>query len=67
VERMVLKEARCEDVGCFHPSQDKVQWGAVENLIMNLRIPQKVWNFLASFSVRTLVESVTYCIILNFT
>jgi hypothetical protein len=58
---------KCEVVDCFHPSRDEVQWGAAENLIMNLRISQKVGNFLAGFSIRTLVESGTYCIILNFT
>jgi hypothetical protein len=37
-----------EVVDCIHLTQDRVQWWAVVNTVMNLRIPQKAGNVLTS-------------------
>jgi hypothetical protein len=37
--RMELKEICCEDVDWIHLAQDKDQWRALVNTVMNLRVP----------------------------
>jgi hypothetical protein len=33
-------------VGCIDLAQDKEQWRALVNTVMNLRVPKKYWEFL---------------------
>jgi hypothetical protein len=37
-----------EGVDWMHLAQDRDQWQAVVNTVMNLRVPQKAENFLTS-------------------
>jgi hypothetical protein len=58
---MNSKETGCESVDWIHLAQDRLQWRALVNMVMNLRVPQKAWNFLTSwatvrFSTRTLLH-----------
>jgi hypothetical protein len=34
-------EIACEDVNWFHPAQDCVQWQAVENTVMNIKLKNR--------------------------
>jgi hypothetical protein len=34
-----LKEMECEGVDWFHLIQDRVQWRALVNTVMNIRVP----------------------------
>jgi hypothetical protein len=34
-----LKEIWCGDVDCIHLAQDREQWWALENMVMNLWVP----------------------------
>jgi hypothetical protein len=43
-----IKEIRCEGVNWIHPAQDRDQWRAVLNTVMNLRILGKAENLLNS-------------------
>jgi hypothetical protein len=36
---MDLREIRWEDVDCIHLAEDREQWRAVVNMVMNLRVP----------------------------
>jgi hypothetical protein len=36
---MDLKETGCERVGWVHLARDRVQWRAIVNTVMNLRVP----------------------------
>ena len=40
-----LKGIRWGDADCIHLVQDWGKWRAVVNTVMNLRVPQNVWNF----------------------
>jgi hypothetical protein len=40
-----LTEIGCEDVDWMHLAQDRAQWRALVNTVMNLHVPQKVGNF----------------------
>jgi hypothetical protein len=44
--RMDLREIGWEGVDWIHLAQDRDQWLAVVNTVMNLRVPYKVGNFL---------------------
>jgi hypothetical protein len=46
--RMDLREIGWEDVDWIHVAQDRDQWRALGKTVMNLRVPQKVGNFLTS-------------------
>jgi hypothetical protein len=46
--RMGLRQIGCEVVNWIYLAQDREQWRAVVNMVMNLRFPLKVWNFLTS-------------------
>jgi hypothetical protein len=41
-----LREMGCEGVDWIHVVQDRDQWRAVVNTVMNLRVPYKAGNFL---------------------
>jgi len=43
-----LREIEWEGVGGMHLAQDRDQWWANVNTVMNLRVPQKVGNYLTS-------------------
>jgi hypothetical protein len=43
---MDRREIGSEGVDLIHLAQDKDQWRAVVNTVMNLRVPKKVGNFL---------------------
>jgi hypothetical protein len=43
-----LREVGWEDVDWIHLAQDRDQWRAVVNTVMNLRVPQKAGNLLTS-------------------
>jgi hypothetical protein len=45
---MNLKETGWEGVDWMHVAQDRDQWRAIANTIMNLRVPLKARNFLTS-------------------
>jgi len=45
---MDLGEIGWEGVDSIHLVQDRDQWWALVNLVMNLQVPQKVENFLTS-------------------
>jgi hypothetical protein len=40
--RMDLREVGWDGVDWIHLAQDRDQWGAFVNMVMNLRIPQKI-------------------------
>jgi hypothetical protein len=44
--RMVLREVDREGVDWIHLAQDRDQWQALVNTVMNLQVPQKAGNFL---------------------
>jgi hypothetical protein len=44
--RMNLREIGWEGGNWIYPAQDRDKWRAIANTVMNLRIPQKVGNFL---------------------
>jgi hypothetical protein len=56
---MNLKETGCAGVNWIHWDQDMDHWWALENMVMNLQIPQKMGNLTSwltiSFS-RTLLH-----------
>jgi hypothetical protein len=41
---MVLREAGWNGMGCTAGAQDRDQWRALVNKVMNLRIPSNVWH-----------------------
>jgi hypothetical protein len=43
-----LKQIECEDVNWIHLAQDRVQWRALVNTAMNLRVSSRAGNFLTS-------------------
>jgi hypothetical protein len=45
---MNVKEIGHEDVDWIQMVQDRIQWWTLVNMVMNLWIPQKVSNFLAT-------------------
>jgi hypothetical protein len=45
---MDLREICWEGVDCSHVAQDRDQWRAVVNTVMNLGVPQMAGNFLTS-------------------
>jgi hypothetical protein len=46
--RMDLREIGSEGVDWMHLAQDRDQWWALVNMVMNLWVPQKAENFLIS-------------------
>jgi hypothetical protein len=46
--RMDLREIGWEDVDWIHLVEDRDQWRALVNTIMNHRVPRKAGNFLTS-------------------
>jgi hypothetical protein len=46
--RMHLGGIGCEGVDWMHLAQDRGQWWAVVNTVMNLPVPQNAGNFLTS-------------------
>jgi hypothetical protein len=46
--RIDLREKSWEYVDSMHLLQDRDQWRALVNTVMNLRVPQKAGNFLTS-------------------
>jgi hypothetical protein len=62
--RMDLREIGREGVDWIHLAQDRDQWWAVVNMVINIRVPQKVGSFLTrrvtvSLSRRTLLRGVS--------
>jgi hypothetical protein len=47
--RMYLRETGWVGVDCIHLAQDRDQWQAIVNTVMNLRVPKKEGNYLISF------------------
>jgi hypothetical protein len=45
---MDLSDIGCEDVDWIHVAQDRVQWWAFVNTVMNIRVPCKEGNFMVS-------------------
>jgi hypothetical protein len=43
-----LREIMWEVVDWMHMTQDRVEWWAVVNTVMNLRVPQKAENIFSS-------------------
>jgi hypothetical protein len=48
--KMDLREIRWSGVDWIDLAQDRDQWRAVMNTVMNLRVPQNAGNFLSSCS-----------------
>jgi hypothetical protein len=46
--KMDLRENGLPGVDGIHMAQERDQWWAVVNILMNLSVPQKVGNFLTS-------------------
>jgi len=42
--KMYLKEVGCEGVDWILLAQDRVQWQALLNMVVNFQVPQKVGN-----------------------
>jgi hypothetical protein len=62
--KMDLQEVGCGCMNWIQLAQDKGKWCALENVAMNLRVPQNVGNFLTtcklvSFSKRALLHRVS--------
>jgi hypothetical protein len=47
--KMGLKEIWCEGADWIQLAQGRVQWRALVDTVMNIRVPQKTWNFLTSW------------------
>jgi hypothetical protein len=45
---MDLREIGWDSVDRINMAQDRDQWWALVNIVMNLRIPQNAWKFLSS-------------------
>lgn len=45
---MNLRETGWDGMDWVHPAQDRDQWRPLDNMVMNLRIPYNVGNFLGS-------------------
>jgi hypothetical protein len=45
---MHIRETEREVVKWFHLAWDSIQWNALVNTVMNLRVPQKARDFLTS-------------------
>jgi hypothetical protein len=43
-----LKERECEDVGCIHMTEGRVQWNVFVSTVIKIRPSQKAGNFLYS-------------------
>jgi hypothetical protein len=61
---MYFRELRWKGLDWMHLAQDRDQWRAVVNTVMNLRVPYKATNFLSNratvtFPGRTLLLAVT--------
>jgi hypothetical protein len=68
----MLKEASCEGVDWIYLAQDKDQWRAVMNTVMNRRVPLKTGMFstrraIISVSRRSVFHGVSYSLIGNDT
>jgi hypothetical protein len=46
---MDIIEIGCERVDCVHLTQDREEWRAVVNTVMNLRVPYKTEDLLTVF------------------
>jgi hypothetical protein len=46
--RMYLRETGWEGMDWIHLAQNRGQWQALVNMVMNLQVPSKVGNFLTS-------------------
>jgi hypothetical protein len=58
--RRDLREIEWEGVDWIHLAQDRDQWWAPVNTVMNFRVPLKAGNFLTvRFSRRTLLHGVS--------
>jgi len=51
---MDLREIGWEVVNWIHLGQDRGQWWAAVNMVMNLRVPQKTENSLTNLGTRSL-------------
>jgi hypothetical protein len=61
---MNLREIGWEGVDCIHLAQDRDQWRALVNMIVNFRVPYKAGNFWTRgvnirFARRTLLQGVS--------
>jgi hypothetical protein len=43
-----LREIGCDVMNCIHLAQDRDQWRALVNTVIELRIPQNIGKFLSS-------------------
>jgi hypothetical protein len=46
---MNLREIQWGGMDWIDLAQDRDQWSALVNTVMNLRVPKNVWKFLSSF------------------
>jgi hypothetical protein len=63
--KMNLRKIEWSGMDCTRLAQDRDQWRALMNTLMNLWIPQNIWNFLSSwvaggFSRRIQLQGVSY-------